>query len=165
MKIKKKETGIVIIGSDHGGYKYKENLIKIIKEMNKEKNNKKIINVIDVGTFSEKKCDYPDIVKKMANKLLKIIPQKKTDKQENFGVLICKTGIGMCMAANRKEYIRAAVCNNIKAAKMSRKHNNANVLCIGSKATKIENIKKIFSTFIFTEYENCERHNNRINKF
>ena len=148
----------IVIGSDHAGFNVKE-LIKNIKFVQKGK-----FNFIDVGTHNENSCDYPDYALKLVRKLKQSIPLKKTSEQQNFGILICGTGIGMCMVANRFRRIRAAVCNSVDEAKLARQHNNANVLCIGARIINIKEIKKIVETFLFTPYEGG-RHNVRINKF
>ena len=96
--------------------------------------------------------------------LKKQLPYKKTSEQKNFGILICGTGMGMCMVANRFKKIRAVVCKSVEDAKMSREHNNANVLCIGARTTDKSTIIEIIKTFIETKYEGG-RHDVRINKF
>ena len=107
----------IIIGSDHAGYELKEYIkITIIENGYKLK---------DMGCFGESKCDYPDIAKKVCTEL---IYNKKF-----IGILICGTGIGMSMKANRYSHIRCGVCHNKYTAEMTRKHNDANVLALGSR--------------------------------
>lgn len=148
----------IFIGSDHAGFEIKE-LIKNIKFVKKSE-----LDFIDIGTHNKNSCDYPDYALKLVKKLKQSVPLKKTSEQQNFGILICGTGIGMCMVANRFSYIRAAVCNSIDEAKLARLHNNANILCIGARIVKAKEIKKIVEVFLFTPYEGG-RHNARINKF
>lgn len=152
----------IFIASDHAGFKCKEQLIKMIQDNSRYLG---INDIIDLGTYNDNCCDYPDYAKKLVIKLKKNISKIETDKQENFGVLICGTGIGMCMVANRFKRIRAVACNDVFDAEMARKHNNANILCIGArKITNNKTVFLIFSKFIKTEYEGG-RHDNRIKKF
>ena len=137
----------IVIGSDHGGYTLKKAIIKHLEEKGYE--------VIDVGTYSEESVDYPDFAKKAA----KMISQKKVDR----GILICKTGIGMSIAANKIKGIRAANVNYIYTAKLSRKHNDANIITIGSQILKPEKAIKIIESWLSTEFEGG-RHRKRIEK-
>ena len=146
----------IFIGADHNGFEMKE----YIKNCDFSKN----INFIDTGTYTKESCDYPKYAKKTIKYLKKEIPFFKTSKQTVFGILICGTGFGMSMVANRYKKIRAVVCRNVFEAKMAREHNNANVLCIGANITKKEDIKDIIETFITTEFLKG-RHSRRIKKF
>lgn len=101
----------VVIGSDHGGFNYKEQIIEYLKARN--------IDYIDVGTYTRESCDYPIIAKHVAEKII--------SGQANRGILVCGTGIGMSMAANKVRGIRAALCGDTYSARVSRAHNNANV--------------------------------------
>lgn len=150
----------IFIGSDHAGFKTKQ---FILNNFNTKITSFKI-NFIDVGTNTEDKCDYPDYAIKLITLLKKQLPYKKTSEQKNFGILICGTGIGMCMVANRFKKIRAVACRSVEDAKISREHNNANVLCIGARTTDKSTIIEIIKTFIETKYEGG-RHDIRINKF
>ncbi len=124
----------VAIGSDHGGYALKEYLKPYIAEMGHE--------LIDVGCFSEDSVDYPE----QARAVTELVSQGNADR----GILICGTGIGMSIAANRMPGIRAALCHEIFTAVMSRRHNDANVLCMGGRVTgpglALEMVKAWFST-------------------
>lgn len=137
-----------IIGSDHAGYQVKIVLKNVLtKEYNLE--------VIDKGVDSEKPSDYPDTALSVA----KDIQNGKSDR----GILICATGIGMSISANRLQGIRAAVCHNKGAAKYSRKHNDSNILCLGSRINTIEEIKEIVDIWLTTKFEG-ERHLQRLKK-
>lgn len=139
---------VIIIGSDHAGYHIKT----ILKEILAQQYN---FTVIDKGVYSEEPSDYPDI----ALSVSKEVAEGKVER----AILICATGIGMSIAANRIKGIRAAVCHNKIAAIYSRKHNNANILCIGSRVNTIEEIKEILNLWLTTDFEG-ERHSRRLNK-
>ena len=139
---------IVTIGSDHGGYKTKEAISEWLLDQGH--------NVRDWGTDSEESCDYPDF----ANDVCELV----ADGGANFGILICGTGIGMSMAANRNPKIRAGLCKDTETAMLTRAHNNANVLCLGARVTDPANINDIVSAFLYTEFEGG-RHQKRIGKF
>ncbi len=139
-------TKSIIIGSDHAGFLVKEKIKAFLKKAN--------IKLLDIGTFSEERVDYPDYGKKLA-----LAVKNKTV----FGILICGSGIGVSIAANRIKKIRAAVCYNKKSASLARKHNNANVLCLGARLIDFKNIKTIVNTFISTKFEKG-RHLTRVKK-
>ena len=107
----------VAIGSDHGGFRYKEQIIEYLKSRN--------IPYFDVGTHTPEACDYPIIARKVAELVI--------SGQANRGILVCGTGIGMSIAANKVKGIRAALCGDTYSARVSRAHNNANVLCLGER--------------------------------
>jgi ribose 5-phosphate isomerase B len=144
--VSKSLTKSVVIASDHAGFLMKE---KVKFFLNKSK-----IKSLDLGTFSEERVDYPDYAKKLA-----LLVKKKT----SFGILICGSGIGVSIAANRFKKVRAAVCYNQKSASLARKHNNANVLCLGARLISLKNAQKIVYTFISTKFEGG-RHINRLKK-
>lgn len=135
----------IIIGSDHAGFNLKNKLISYIQA--------KGIEVYDVGTYNTESCDYPIIAKNVANK----IAQKEYER----GILICGTGIGMSMAANKIKGIRAAVVSDTCSAKMSRLHNNSNILCMGERIVGEELAKDITNIWLTTEFLG-ERHQRRI---
>ncbi len=139
-------TKSIIIGSDHAGFLVKEKIKAFLKKAN--------IKLLDIGTFSEERVDYPDYGKKLA-----LAVKNKTV----FGILVCGSGIGVSIAANRIKKIRAAVCYNKKSASLARKHNNANVLCLGARLIDFKNIKTIVNTFISTKFEKG-RHLTRVKK-
>jgi len=136
---------IVLIGSDHAGYDLKEPI--------KEKLIQTGYKIIDVGCFSETSCDYPVF----ALDLCKQIQNGTADR----GVLVCGTGIGMSMAANRAKGIRAALCANEYQARMSRAHNDSNVLCLGSRVLGQDLALSILEVWLKTEFE-AGRHKRRI---
>jgi len=144
--VSKSLTKSIIIASDHAGFLVKEK-VKIF--LNKSK-----IKSLDLGTFSEERVDYPDYAKKLA---------LSVKKKSSFGILICGSGIGVSIAANRFKKIRAAVCYNQLSASLARKHNNANVLCLGARLISLKNVQKIVYTFISTKFEGG-RHINRVKK-
>ena len=137
----------ICISSDHAGYE--------IKEFIKEHLIKSKISIIDLGPFLKKSVDYPDYAKKVSNRVSK--------RKSDIGILVCGSGTGMAISANKTKGIRAAVGYNIKSTQLSRQHNNANVLCLGSRLTKRKDIKKIIKIFLNTKFEGG-RHKRRIKK-
>ena len=137
----------VCIASDHAGFNLKEDIKNHLV-------NKKV-SIFDIGPYTNKSVDYPDYAKKLGNR----IKQKKSD----VGILVCGSGTGMAITANKTKGIRAAVGYNLKSTQLSRQHNNANIICIGSRLTKKRNIKKIVSIFLRTKFEGG-RHKRRIKK-
>ena len=137
----------ICISSDHAGYE--------IKEFIKEQIIKSKISIIDLGPFLKKSVDYPDYAKKVSNR----VSQRKSD----LGILVCGSGTGMAISANKTKGIRAAVGYNIKSTQLSRQHNNANVLCLGSRLTKRKDIKRIIKIFLNTKFEGG-RHKRRVKK-
>lgn len=138
----------VSIASDHGGYNLKE----IIEEHLKESG----ISVKDYGTDSLASCDYPDYGRPAA--------QAVADGDVDMGILICTTGIGMSMVANKVKGVRAALCSDTVTAELTRQHNNANVLVLGAGIVGEVLALSIVDTFISTEFSNSERHQRRIDK-
>ncbi len=136
----------IAIGADHGGYKLKQALIQHLK--------KKRHKVIDAGAFSEESCDYPLFAKNVS----KLVSAKKV----KMGMLICKSGLGMSIAANRAKGIRAALCHNVEMAKSSRRHNDANILVIGAKYVKKGIAKRMSDVFVKEKFSGG-RHLRRIN--
>ncbi len=136
----------IALGSDHAGFELKE---KIKKELeNKYK-------IIDLGTDSKTSVDYPDFGEKVARAIL--------DKEADFGIIICGTGIGISIAANRHKGIRAAVCHNEETAKLAREHNNANILALGARIVDEDTALKCVKKFLETDFEGG-RHSNRVAK-
>ena len=137
----------ILIASDHAGYKLKKMLIE---ELQGE------IKFEDLGTFSEDSVDYPDYARKLS---------KKIDlKKDLLGVLICGSGIGMSMVANRFKNVRAALCMNNKMSMLARQHNNANILVLGSRLISEQEAIKCLLVFLKTNYEGG-RHQARLDKF
>lgn len=137
----------IAIAADHGGFELKDSMVEYIKSLGNE--------VMDLGTNSADSVDYPDYAKKVCEE----IQQGNSD----LGILICGTGIGMSLAANKFEGIRAACVSDVYSAKMSRNHNNANVLCIGARVIGDEVAKLIIKTFLENEFE-AGRHQRRVDK-
>ncbi|MDU4278048.1 MAG: ribose 5-phosphate isomerase B [Finegoldia magna] len=137
----------IAIAADHGGFELKDSMVEYIKSLGNE--------VVDLGTNSADYVDYPDYAKKVCEE----IQQGNSD----LGILICGTGIGMSLAANKFEGIRAACVSDVYSAKMSRNHNNANVLCIGARVIGDEVAKLIIKTFLENEFE-AGRHQRRVDK-
>jgi ribose 5-phosphate isomerase B len=132
----------IYIASDHAGFALKSFLIK------------KIPTLIDLGTDSTDSVDYPDIANKLCEEL--------TDYAD-CGILICGSGVGISIAANRFKHIRAALCSNKEIAELSRKHNNANVLCLGSRFINEDDALSIITAFLATKFEGG-RHDARVQK-
>ena len=143
-KIKSKK---VILASDHAGYKLKEEIKKFLIKKRKK--------ILDLGTKNTNPVDYSDFAHLLSKKI------KKNSNQ--FGILVCGTGIGMDMAANRHKNIRAALCYDIKSTKLSRQHNNANVMTLGARSIKKKVALKCVSLFIKTDFKGG-RHLRRVNK-
>ena len=137
----------ICIASDHAGLNLKE----IIKSFLINKN----VSIIDLGPYEDKSVDYPDFAKKIANR----IKSKKSD----IGILICGSGTGMAISANKIKTIRAAVCYNAKSTRLSRQHNNANIIALGSRLTKKNLSLKLVEIFLKTKFEGG-RHLKRVKK-
>lgn len=135
----------IAIGSDHGGFLLKEAIRKYFDD------NK--IFYEDFGTFSEESVDYPIFALKVAKEV--------ASNSFDFGILCCGTGIGISIAANKVKKIRAAVCNDKFSAEMSRRHNNANVLCLGGRIITKEKAIDLVNVFLNTEFD-AGRHLKRI---
>ena len=135
------------IGSDHAGYLLKANLVNYLQE--------KHLNFEDVGTYSEESKDYPDYAIKVA----KLVASKKV----TAGILVCGTGLGMSIAANKIRGVQAALCNSDVFAEMSRRHNDANILCLGGRFISFDEAKNILDIWLQTPFEGG-RHTMRINK-
>ena len=137
----------ICISSDHAGFEIKEFIKEFIIDSN--------ISITDLGPFINQSVDYPDFAKKVSRRVSK--------KKSEIGILVCGSGTGMAISANKSKGIRAAVWYNIKSTQLSRQHNNANILCLGSRLTKKNDIKKIVSIFLKTKFEGG-RHKRRIKK-
>ncbi len=138
----------IALGSDHGGYQLKENLKEYLKELN--------VECIDFGCENEKSVDYPDIGFKVAVE----VKSGKCDR----GILICGTGIGMTIAANKIRGIRASLCHDIFSARNTREHNDANILTLGERVIGTGLAKEIVKVWLNTKFSQKERHINRLNK-
>lgn len=135
----------ISIGSDHGGYDLKEIIISFLKENGHE--------VVDAGCFNNASVDYPDFADKVC--------QSVRSNESEAGILICGTGIGMSIAANRYRDIRAALCHEAFTSRMSREHNNANILCLGARVIGVEIALDIVRVWVDTEFA-AGRHQKRL---
>ena len=138
---------MIAIGSDHAGYNLKEEIIEQLKNMG--------YDILDIGCNGEA-CDYPDIASEGAG----CVAGGKCER----GILICGTGVGMSMAANKVNGIRAALCADYYTAKYTRLHNDANILCMGARTIGSGTASEIVSIFLETKFEGG-RHQKRIDKF
>ena len=137
----------IAIGCDHAAFDEKNNFIKYLENKN--------FLVKDFGCFSNDSVDYPDYASLVAKEI--------QNNNYDFGILICGSGIGISIAANRHKGIRAALCTSEFHAEMSRKHNDANIIALGARITPIAEMFSIISKFLDTEFEGG-RHQNRIEK-
>ena len=137
----------IVVGSDHAGFELKQIIIEHLSERN--------MNYEDFGTNCLDSVDYPDYAKKVAEEV--------NSKELIMGILVCGSGQGMAMTANRFKNVRAAICHNSDVAKVTRQHNDANVLCLGSRFIDMSEAIKCVDVFLSTDFEG-ERHLKRINK-
>ena len=137
----------VCIASDHAGYKLKEYIKNFLILKN--------ISIIDLGPTNDSSVDYPDFAKRVSNR----VKTKKSD----IGILVCGSGTGMAISANKVKKIRAAVCYNLTSTRLSRQHNNANIIALGSRLTKKSTALKLISVFLSTKFEGG-RHQRRVKK-
>ena len=142
MKVKQ-----IFIASDHAGYKLKKNIKSALIKKNKK--------ILDLGTNNSNSVDYP--------KFAHLLSKKMGKDKNNIGILICGSGIGMSIAANRHKNVRAALCYSSKSAILSRKHNNANVIALGARLTSGNVALKYIEKFIKTNFEGG-RHLRRVKK-
>ena len=138
----------ILIASDHAGYELKQEILSYLTGQNAE--------VIDLGTNSSESTDYPDYAHSLCEKI--------TNNEASIGILICHSGIGMSIVANRHPNIRAAVVANAEQAALTRSHNNANVLCLGAHQMESATAQEIVNTFTGTNFDQGERHLRRISK-
>jgi ribose 5-phosphate isomerase B len=137
----------ISIGCDHAGFQLKEKIIDFILSLNHD--------VLDCGTLTEERCDYPDYAH--------LVAKDVSDSFSDMGVLICGSGNGVSMTANKWQGVRCALCWNDEIAKLAREHNDANILSIPSRFMSEEDIFTMLSTFLNTEFEGG-RHTNRVYK-
>ena len=138
----------IAFAADHGGYQLKDKLVAYL--------NGRGIETVDFGTNSSDSCDYPDF----ADPLCKSVASGECD----LGVLVCSTGIGMSIAANKHKGIRAACCSETISAGLTRAHNNSNVLCMGEFIVGEHTAKEMVDIFINTPFSEGERHVRRVSK-
>ena len=135
----------IAIGCDHGGLEHKDAIVEHLK--------KRSFEVQDFGIYEQKSVDYPEIAKKVADSIV--------SGENTLGVLVCGTGIGMSLAANKVKGIRAAVCSEHFSAKYTRLHNNSNILCLGGRVIGIGTALELVDIFVDTEFEGG-RHQRRV---
>ena len=140
-------TKNIFISCDHGGFYLKEQIVAYLL--------KKSFKIIDLGTKDSSSVDYPDYSNVLVHKMM--------HNSDYIGILLCGTGIGMSIAANRYSHIRAALCSDEDMARLSRQHNDANVLVIGGRTTSLNLAKNIIDVFVSTEFEKG-RHIKRLKK-
>ena len=137
----------IAIGSDHAGFELKQIIIEYLSSRN--------VDLVDCGTKNLDSVDYPDFAKRVADEV--------SNKDLVMGILVCGSGQGMAMTANRYKDVRAAICHNSDVAKVTREHNDANILCLGSRFIEEAEALKCVDVFLSTDFEG-ERHLKRINK-
>lgn len=145
--LKEEMTKSIAIGCDHGGYALKEEIKKYLNEQE--------YNCVDFGCFSEDSVDYPEYGA--------LVAKAVADKKNDLGIAICTTGIGMSIVANKVKGIRASLCHDTHSAKMTKKHNDSNVLILGAGAIDTKTAKDIVETWIKTDFEGG-RHQRRVDK-
>ncbi|MEG0751282.1 MAG: ribose 5-phosphate isomerase B [Oscillospiraceae bacterium] len=138
---------MIAIASDHGGLSLKKAIMQYLKTKN--------IEYSDLGTYTEESCDYPDYAAKVCRSVI--------GEESEKGILVCGTGIGMSLAANKFKGIRAAVCGDCFSAKYTRMHNDANILCLGERVTGEGLALEIVELFLNTDFEGG-RHARRLAK-
>ncbi len=139
----------LVFASDHAGYALKEMLMKEAEELQ--------LDIVDVGAYSEQSSDYPDFAALGVKEIL--------EERAQGGVFVCGTGMGISMAANRRQGIRAALCNaGATSARLTREHNDANVLCLGARLVGDEVAKDVLRVFLTTPFSGGDRHSRRIRK-
>ena len=137
----------IFISSDHAGFKLKESIKIFLDKQN--------YNYFDLGPNNDSRVDYPDFAHKVAKKV--------KNNKNNVGILVCGSGMGMNITANRHKNIRAAQCFNLKSTKLSRLHNDANIITLGSRLLKKKIVMQLINVFLITKFEGG-RHKKRINK-
>ncbi|MCH8271882.1 MAG: ribose 5-phosphate isomerase B [Candidatus Marinimicrobia bacterium] len=137
----------IALGADHAGFELKEQIAKYLKEKGYE--------VKDFGAYSTDSIDYPDPAYSTAKSV--------SEHSSDVGILICGTGIGMSMVANKLPGVRAALCNSVETAQISKKHNNANVLCLGGRVEHTDSVEKIVDEWLNAKFEEG-RHKRRVDK-
>ena len=137
----------IALGADHAGFELKEQIAKYLKEKGYE--------VKDFGAYSTDSIDYPDPAYSTAKSV--------SEHSSDVGILICGTGIGMSMVANKLPGVRAALCNSVETAQISKKHNNANLLCLGGRVEHTDSVEKIVDEWLNAKFEEG-RHKRRVDK-
>lgn len=138
----------VALGCDHAGFALKDTVAEQIKRLGHE--------VLDCGTFSAQSTDYPDYAEKVAKAI--------ADKQAQRGILICGSGVGVCIAANKVKGIRASICHDAYSAQQAVEHDGLNVLCLGARIIGPATAEELVTRFLSATFSNGERHLRRLNK-
>lgn len=138
----------IAVGSDHAGFLLKQEILDFLAQQE--------VEYRDFGVFSEQRADYPDTGVEVAEAV--------ANGEFDRGILVCATGIGMSIVANKVPGVRAALCRDVECAVLSRQHNNANVLVLGAHATDSETAKEIVRAWLSTEFPGEERHARRVRK-
>jgi ribose 5-phosphate isomerase B len=138
----------IAIGADHGGYELKTELVKYLEQTGH--------TPVDLGTFSREAVDYPDIARTVARAVL--------DHKADRGILICGSGVGACVAANKFPGIRAAVCHDTFSARQGVEDDDMNILCLGERVIGTELAKELVRTFLSAMFSGAERHVRRLRK-
>ena len=139
---------VIAIGCDHGGFNLKKTVMEYLHQNG--------IAYVDFGTYSADSCDYPDIAEKVCDAIV--------SGECGGGILVCGTGIGMSIAANKVKGIRAACCSDTFSARLTRMHNDANVLCMGERVVGPGLALDLVDAFISAEFEDGGRHTGRVEK-
>lgn len=140
--------GQVVIASDHAGVDFRHELRDWLAGQG--------VSVVDLGTEGRESVDYPDFADAVAAAL--------AEGRAERGILVCGTGIGISIAANRHRHVRAALCHDVTTARLARQHNDANVIALGARTIGVETAKDCLTTFFTTDFEGGERHSRRVAK-
>lgn len=138
----------IAVASDHAGFPIKDEIINLLQDLGEE--------VEDLGTFDQEPVDYPDSAEKAARAIL--------DGQADRAILLCGSGVGVCIAANKIKGIYAGTCHDTYSAHQGVEHDNMNVLCLGARIIGIELAKEIVKAFVHASFSNEDRHARRVNK-
>lgn len=141
------QTHTLALGSDHAGFELKEALKKVLTDLG--------VSWQDMGTDSAESCDYPDYARKVAESV--------SNGSVTRGILCCGSGVGVSIVANKVRKVRAALCHDVESVRLSRQHNDANVLCLGARTTDLELVPDIVKAFLSTAFEGG-RHQRRVDK-
>lgn len=140
----------IYFGSDHAGFLMKKEIVERLKSVGKDFN----FDIKDLGCYSVESCDYPEFAFRVARNV--------KSEEGSFGVLLCGTGMGMSIAANKIKGVRCALCNNYTSVNMARKHNNANIIALGARNTSVDMVMPLILAFVNTEFDGG-RHEKRVN--
>ena len=145
---KDKFTGAVVIGSDHAGLILKQDMVLFLR--------KRGLQLLDVGIHDSEPADYPDIARKVGRVIL--------SGRSHKGIVICGSGVGVCVAANKIRGIRAGMCHDTYSARQGVEHDDMNVLCLGARIVGLELAKELVTAFLMARFSGAERHVRRLDK-